>query len=235
MESQGGDCTEEVQINTPRELQSYCFKVIVVGEPGVGKSAFIKRYIHDTFSFERRPTISLDFQQYTFRWDHNTEITMHFWDVPGQQRIEDQMKLFFRNTWVALVLYDVTKPATMTKARLWKKAIMKHATLRDVQRAPPCILLGNKIDLVCEKSEDFERSALDQVVKEEGFHCGFPISNYGNYNIAQVMRKVGELGLEIVEKLKTESMAENANEDDQDDQFIDLSNAFTESHKKCEC
>src|SRR5690606_40006369 len=167
METQGDkdECNEVVPIHSPRVVlkKIHLFKVLVLGEPGVGKSSFVSKYVKDAFSPERRPTLSVDFQQHHFEWDSQTEVILHFWDVPGQQRLQDQMKLSFRTTRAVFVLYDVTQPRTLSKARDWKKAADKFCTLFDRPYRPPAILLGNKIDLLVPKSEDFDSSVMDMV------------------------------------------------------------------------
>jgi small GTP-binding protein len=195
-QSQGDTDFVEVSLTTPRdnkERKLYLFKILVLGDPGVGKTSFIRRYISDTFSFDRRPTSGIDFNEYTFRWDENTDVKLHFWDVPGQQQMTDQTKLFFRDARGIIVVYDATRSASMTAARNWKRGADERCTIDNKSYQPPSILLANKIDVLVEKSEEYDDNTLQLVVKEEKFRAGFPISSYANYNIAQSVRKLVEL------------------------------------------
>jgi Ras-related protein Rab-32 len=208
------------------------FKVLVIGDPGVGKSSFIKRYVHGLFSPQRITTIGLDFIEHTFQWDSDTEVKLHFWDVPGQQRLSNQTGMFYRDTRAILVVYDACDIASLTQARKWKREADKQCTLNGRGYRPPAILLANKIDLACERSEEFSTYALDLVVREEGFRCGFPISNLGNYNIAQTVRKLVELLLEEDKILRGSALLTK-----DDEAVIDLAEVFEPRHEKqkCEC
>jgi small GTP-binding protein len=258
MDSQGGDYVE-ISLKTPRDAhasqfssppvmtkvgvsepksvlppkETKLFKVLVIGDPNVGKSSFIKRHVHGMFSSTRKPTVGLDFHECTFHWDVNTEVRLHFWDVPGQERLHSQTGIFYRDTRAMLVVYDADNNMTMSQARKWKQDADSKCTLNGHPYKPPAILLANKIDLVCTKSENFDTYALDILVREEGFRCGFPISALGNYNIAQAVRKLVELLLEEDKILRGTGLLN----DPEDDTTIDLAEVFeprTEK-KKCEC
>lgn len=225
--------TVEIPIHSPREeKESHLFKVLVLGDPEVGKTSFIRNYISGAFSLQRFKTMSVDFHPFRFEWDEHHEVDLHFWDVPGQQTMNDITSLFFRKTDLVIVIYDVTRPKTMTKAREWKK-IADQYCISDHPFKPPSLLLANKIDLVCSKSEDFDTTTLNQVVKEEGFQAGFAISNLGNYNVKQSVKKLVELGLQQEQQLKDMGLLKR----DQEDEII-LLEAPTEvsrEKKKCVC
>lgn len=209
------------------------YKILVIGEPGVGKSSFIKRYVYDTFSLERKATISLDFVQQTFQWDANTEVRLHFWDVPGQHRLESQQPLFYRDARAMIVMYDAERINTISYARKWKQNVDNCCTLNGQPYKPPAILVCNKIDTVCVNSADFDSYALDLVVREEGFKCGFPISNLRNYNIAQLIRKLVEILLQEDRKLIEMGVLMG----DKDEDIVNLDDVIqtTTDKKKCEC
>jgi small GTP-binding protein len=219
---------------TSKPVTFRSFKVLVVGEPGVGKSSFIDRYVKNIFNPARKSTVGVDFIPYNFHWDATTEVSLHFWDIPGQQRLEDQQAMFYRDARACLVMYDCMKQCTLTAARKWKKGVDKHCMLNGHPYKPPCVLIANKIDLACDNSADFNTYGLDLVVKEEKFRCGFPISNLNSYNVPQVVRKLVEILLEE-EKILSAAGFLTA---EKDDAVIDLGVLAEEESKptkKCTC
>lgn len=66
------------------EKREHLFKVLVIGELGVGKTSFIKRYVHSFFSQNYRATIGVDFALKVLNWDPNTIIRLQLWDIAGK-------------------------------------------------------------------------------------------------------------------------------------------------------
>lgn len=59
------------------------FKVLVIGDLGVGKTSIIQRYVHQVFSQHYRATIGVDFALKVLQWDINTVIRLQLWDIAG--------------------------------------------------------------------------------------------------------------------------------------------------------
>jgi Ras-related protein Rab-32 len=175
------------------EKQSYSCKVLVLGEPGAGKSSYVKRYVHNVFSNVRKPTIKVDFAEADFVWDDKIDVHLKFWDLAGQERLGTQSNVFFRGAHAIIIVYDVTDEESTKAIPLWKELVDTHLGKDGNKAEIPSILLANKIDLVVDNSENFDTTLLDAIVKEFGFDYGMPISNCGNYNVAQSVRKLVEL------------------------------------------
>lgn len=67
------------------ECKEYLFKVLVIGELGVGKTSIIKRYVHQLFSQHYRATIGVDFALKVINWDSKTLIRLQLWDIAGKR------------------------------------------------------------------------------------------------------------------------------------------------------
>lgn len=64
--------------------QEHLFKVLVIGDLGVGKTSIIKRYVHQIFSQHYRATIGVDFALKVLNWDSHTVIRLQLWDIAGK-------------------------------------------------------------------------------------------------------------------------------------------------------
>lgn len=202
------------------EPVEYTFKVLIVGEPNAGKTAFVNRYVHDTFSYDRISTKGVDFASYKFQWNANTKVNLNFWDVAGQERVGTQTSVFFRGAHAAMVVYDVTDEKSREAVPLWKRLLDDNVTYNGNFATIPTILLANKIDLVTERSEDYDPSVLNLLTSECHFSCGIPITACGNYNIAQSVKKLVELLL--IQQAERERDAKLLGEDDNTNTVIIL-------------
>lgn len=68
------------------ESREHLFKVLVIGELGVGKTSIIKRYVHQLFSQHYRATIGVDFALKVINWDSKTLVRLQLWDIAGEGR-----------------------------------------------------------------------------------------------------------------------------------------------------
>ncbi|XP_028304920.1 EF-hand calcium-binding domain-containing protein 4A isoform X2 [Gouania willdenowi] len=116
------------------------FKVVFLGNSGVGKSSFIQHYCTGRFLSALSSTVGLDFQIKTLTLD-STTITLQLWDTAGQERFRSITEQYFRKADGILALYDVTNPASFSAVRGWidsaKEKMCAGAVL---------VLLGNKQD-----------------------------------------------------------------------------------------
>jgi len=131
----------------------YLFKIIVVGEPGVGKSALVEQLCGRTFSQHYNVTIGVEFDTKTIQID-DTIIKSHIWDTAGQEQFAPIVASYFRDCAGAFIVFDVGKQKTFQQIEKWHRQILDY----NKERFIPIVLIGNKID------DSYQRV----VSKEEG-------------------------------------------------------------------
>jgi small GTP-binding protein len=118
-----------------------CFKFIIVGASGVGKTAILKRLIDDMFTPDSQATIGVEFDLATVEVDGNP-VKLQIWDTAGQERFRSIAKSYFRNAVGAILVFDICERKSFEDVNQWLSDV--HA-LCDPSAC--VILIGNKCDL----------------------------------------------------------------------------------------
>ncbi|GIX89727.1 ras and EF-hand domain-containing protein, partial [Caerostris extrusa] len=123
------------------------FKVVFVGDSGVGKTSILQRFCTDSFKATFSATIGVDFQVKTIEVD-GERIALQLWDTAGQERFRSMTHQYFRKADGIIIVYDVTSETTFRNVRNWIHNIQEGA-----HESALILLIGNKIDL-CESEND---------------------------------------------------------------------------------
>ncbi|KAL5220882.1 hypothetical protein ABZP36_025595 [Zizania latifolia] len=123
------------------EEYDYLFKVVLIGDSGVGKSNLLSRFARDEFSLETRSTIGVEFATKTVRVDDKL-VKAQIWDTAGQERYRAITSAYYRGALGAMVVYDVTRRITFENAERWLRELRDHTDANIV-----VMLVGNKADL----------------------------------------------------------------------------------------
>jgi len=126
-------------------LGSFVFKIILVGDYGVGKSTSIHRFVENKFKANYVPTLGVQVTKKSLEINGNS-IDLMIWDLAGQDRYAMVRQRFYTGTQGILMLYDVTRMSSLKNIKKW------HAEVSRFTKGLPIIFIGNKIDLV-EKKE----------------------------------------------------------------------------------
>ncbi|XP_067902121.1 EF-hand calcium-binding domain-containing protein 4A isoform X2 [Heterodontus francisci] len=175
------------------------FKVVFIGNSGVGKSSFIHRFCYDRFLTEINATIGIDFQVKSLEVD-KTRVALQLWDTAGQERFRSITKQYFRKADGVLVMYDVTSEASFTAVRNWMTSVQEGMD----ETAVIC-LLGNKIDtLDCETGQ--VSKAEGERLAEEYNAVFYECSAKSGYNIMEPLMHVARLLSEQEDKQKEDAL-----------------------------
>ncbi|CAK8671127.1 unnamed protein product [Clavelina lepadiformis] len=168
------------------DKKEYLFKVLVVGDLGVGKTSIIKRYVHQIFSQHYRATIGVDFALKVIHWNDDTLIRLQLWDIAGQERFGNMTRVYYREAVGAFVVFDVTRASTFEAVNKWKNDLDSKVTLPNGQNIP-AVLLGNKCDQMKEGLTK-NKSQMDQYCKEKGFVAWYETSAKANINVEEAAK-----------------------------------------------
>uniref|UniRef100_A0A0E0B1G7 GTP-binding protein n=1 Tax=Oryza glumipatula TaxID=40148 RepID=A0A0E0B1G7_9ORYZ len=119
----------------------YLFKVVLIGDSGVGKSNLLSRFTRNEFSLESKSTIGVEFATRSIRVDDKV-VKAQIWDTAGQERYRAITSAYYRGAVGALVVYDVTRHVTFENVERWLKELRDHTDANIV-----IMLVGNKADL----------------------------------------------------------------------------------------
>lgn len=165
-------------MGTRDDEYDYLFKVVLIGDSGVGKSNLLSRFTRNEFNLESKSTIGVEFATRSIQVDGKT-IKAQIWDTAGQERYRAITSAYYRGAVGALLVYDIAKHLTYENVERWLKELRDHADSNIV-----IMLVGNKSDLrhlravptdearaFAEKNNlsFIETSALDSTNVEEAF------------------------------------------------------------------
>jgi small GTP-binding protein len=147
------------------------FKIIIVGDSGVGKSSILKRAVQNRFDGSYQATIGFEFLLMHFQVN-DLKLKLQIWDTCGQEMYRSLVQGFYRNTSLALVVYDVSQKKSYDGLDIWLKDIRQH-TEQDL----PIFIAGNKNDLKREVPYD-EAKVFAQSNRTKNFtECSAKVGN----------------------------------------------------------
>ncbi|XP_071120120.1 EF-hand calcium-binding domain-containing protein 4B-like isoform X6 [Mytilus edulis] len=133
--------TNEKGLESTVAMRQRIFKVVFVGDSGVGKSSFIHRFCNDNFNPTFSATIGVDFQVKSLNLGGQS-IVLQLWDTAGQERFRSITKQYFRKADGVVIMYDVNSEATYTNVRNWMESVQEG-----VEEGTVVLLVGNKTDI----------------------------------------------------------------------------------------
>ena len=143
-------------------VYSPIYKVILVGDSGVGKTCLLSMYVKGIIE-STIPTIAVEFCTKEIELYDGTKIKVQLWDTAGQERFKSLALTYYRKAYGILLLFDVTKKSSFISCKNYLEEVRMNSEKK-------CIvyLVGNKIDLVNERQiskEEAEAFAQQENIK----------------------------------------------------------------------
>ena len=104
----------------------YLFKLLLIGDSGVGKSCLLLRFADDTYTESYISTIGVDFKIRTIELDGKT-IKLQIWDTAGQESFRSITRSYYRGAAGALLVYDITRRDTFKHLSVWLEEARQHS------------------------------------------------------------------------------------------------------------
>merc|ERR1719235_2879323 len=130
----------------------YLFKLLLIGDSGVGKSCLLLRFADDTYTESYISTIGVDFKIRTLDLDGKT-CKLQIWDTAGQERFRTITSSYYRGAMGIVIVYDVTDKESFNNVKHWMQEIDKYAS-ENVNK----LLIGNKCDLSSKKVVSYDEA-----------------------------------------------------------------------------
>ena len=132
----------------------FLFKIVLIGDSGVGKSNLLSRFTRNEFNLESKTTIGVEFAQKTLNIEGKV-VKAQIWDTAGQERYRAITSAYYRGAVGALLVYDVCKYSSFENVEKWLKELKDHADSQTV-----VLMTGNKADLKHLRAVNTEEAAL---------------------------------------------------------------------------
>uniref|UniRef100_H3AHQ9 Ras-related protein Rab-13 n=1 Tax=Latimeria chalumnae TaxID=7897 RepID=H3AHQ9_LATCH len=158
----------------------HLFKLLLIGDSGVGKTCLIIRFAEDNFNSTYISTIGIDFKIKTVEID-GKKIKLQVWDTAGQERFKTITTAYYRGAMGIILVYDITDEKSFENIQNWMKSIKEGADTNVTLSVAPILRTGNpkrdqplKNFYKLAKEHNirfFETSAKSSVNVEESFNA----------------------------------------------------------------
>lgn len=176
----------------------YLFKLLLIGDSGVGKSCLLLRFADDSYLESYISTIGVDFKIRTVELEGKT-IKLQIWDTAGQERFRTITSSYYRGAHGIIIVYDVTDKDSFDNVKQWLNEIDRYAS-ENVNK----LLVGNKSDLTAKRAVDTQQA---QAYADE---IGIPFLETSAKNASNVEEAFMLMAKEIKNRMASQP-AMNAN------------------------
>ena len=162
------------------------YKVIVVGDPDVGKTELITKFATNQFEEKYLPTVGVSILKQPIELEeHNITVNLMFWDIAGQPQFYMLHRPYFNGADGMLLVFDITRSSTFSNVNNWYSAAVKYGL-----SGIPRLLIGNKVDLAEERKIILP---MAEHLSEKLSAPYFETSAITGENVKLVFQKIAEL------------------------------------------
>ncbi|CAH9098080.1 unnamed protein product [Cuscuta europaea] len=176
----------------------YLFKLLLIGDSGVGKSCLLLRFADDSYLDSYISTIGVDFKIRTMEQDGKT-IKLQIWDTAGQERFRTITSSYYRGAHGIIIVYDITDKESFTNVKQWLHEIDRYAS-DNVNK----LLVGNKCDM------DANRAVSYDAAKDFADEIGIPFLETSAKNAINVEQAFTAMSSDIKKRMASQPSGSNA-------------------------
>lgn len=126
------------------------FKIVIVGDSGVGKTNILLRYLKNEFDTQTKATVGVEFGTKKTRIE-NSSIKAQIWDTAGQERYRSITSAYYKGAHGALVVYDITRKSSFDSVEKWLSDLKNNGEEKMV-----IMVIGNKCDMETSRAVPIE-------------------------------------------------------------------------------
>jgi small GTP-binding protein len=167
-------------------ILKYKFKIILCGDPGVGKTSTILKFTDNAFRTSYISTIGTSISEKIVKINGKS-VGFILWDLAGQVKFDAMRKHFYKGAEAGLLVFDLTKPESLKSIPNWYKDLIKST---ERIGKIPIFILGNKNDLINERK--VEKQEAEFIAKELNLDY-FETSALTGENINHVFEKIAHI------------------------------------------
>jgi Rab family protein len=177
----------------------HLYKIVIIGDSGVGKTSLISKYVKGIFPPSPLPTIAIEFATKIIQIKEGGYIKAQIWDTAGQERYKSITYHHYRKSAGGLIVYDITKRSSFENIPNWLSDLKKLAD-------KDCIiaLIGNKLDIV--QNNEKKREVTKEEAQSYAYlnHLLFyETSAYNDENINDIFEEILQTIYNERRKIKT--------------------------------
>uniref|UniRef100_A0A0K0FDU2 Ras-related protein Rab n=1 Tax=Strongyloides venezuelensis TaxID=75913 RepID=A0A0K0FDU2_STRVS len=178
-------------VRSDKEAVQRLYKILIIGDPGTGKSSIIRQFVQNTYTQYYKATVGVDFATKILMYDDGTLLRLQLWDVSGQDRFSNLTRVYFKDAHGAIVVTDSLRKDTLEGGLKWKNDLDNKIRLADGNLIPT-ICVANK----CDVKKDLDEKEFNKFAKENNFCKGMICSAKENIAIEDIFRELSKLILD---------------------------------------
>ncbi len=141
-----------------KKIKKFTLKIIIVGEPAVGKTSLVKKFVSEQFSKDYRSSIGTNIFIKKINLKNIGETTIQLWDIAGQERWINMRRSYYSGAKGVLIVGDLTRKNTFDQiVKFWVPDVKQFCEL------VPIIIIANKNDLE-KKIDEIEIKSLGEQI-----------------------------------------------------------------------
>lgn len=189
--------SQQPTLLTTKPKRTVDYKIVLLGESSVGKSSILERLQNNSFDDNKSSTIGAAFiSKKVIRNEGLDLINLQIWDTAGQERFHNLTPLYYRNSNVAVIIFDLVHKDSFKKAGYWidelETYIGEEFTNNDENVGMKIILVGNKLDLLNGQQCTFESEVTQFMQQHKRIVKYFQTSAKNNIQIIELFEYIAD-------------------------------------------